>query len=159
MPTIGLRVPPREAIENALIEAGLTNAEVPRTRCCRMQKSKGRFQQVNSRYLRSFHGDRLGKASRPVDAFCPSPRQYDRRITVVGMAGSVSLHSESTRASGAPWGSLERTILPSRVATSCMLDTFFEHAVVGRDDVARHLSISVIGPCLSSPAAQPSAWM
>jgi len=109
-------------------------------------KIQGQISQVNSRYLRSFHGDRLGKASRLVDVFAHHQRQYDRRITVVGMAGRVSLHSESTRASWAPWGSLERMILPSRAATSCMLDTFFEHAVVGRDDVARHLSISVIGP-------------
>jgi hypothetical protein len=54
-----------------------------------------------------------------------------------------------------------RMTLPPRAATSCILETVLlircrRRAITITGTV---LSISAIGPCFSSPAAQPPAWM
>ena len=74
---------------------------------------------------------------------------------MAGMSGSVILDSDLTCVSRAPAGSVIRMILPSRAATSCMFETVFSNtrscgAITMTGMV---LSMSAIGPCLSSPAA------
>ena len=60
-----------------------------------------------------------------------------------------------------PLASLKNTTWAPRAATSCKLEAVFSKSASGgaMTITGTSLSMSAIGPCLSSPAAKPSAWM